>query len=108
MPESLSALLAIPAVGAAIAFLITVISKALDRRSQSWSRELNAKAALLEDRERVVQQVAHTVAGDPQIVALGLVASPVSPATAGEIPSASETTLISRTRVIIRSIAEIE
>lgn len=48
MPESLSALLAIPAVGAAIAFLITVISKALDRRSQSRSHELNAKAALID------------------------------------------------------------
>lgn len=48
MPEWLTALLAIPAVGAAIAALIGVVSKALDRRSQSWARELNAKAALLD------------------------------------------------------------
>ena len=48
MTEWLTALLASPLVIAAIAGIITVVSKSLDRRSQSWARELNAKAALLD------------------------------------------------------------
>ena len=48
MPEWLTSLLAIPAVGAAIAGCVTVVSKSLDQRSQSWARELNAKAALID------------------------------------------------------------
>lgn len=48
MPDWLSALLASPLVIAAIAGCVTVVSKSLDRRSQSWARELNAKAALLD------------------------------------------------------------
>lgn len=48
MPDWLSALLASPLVIAAIAGLITVVSKSLDRRSQAWTGELNAKAALLD------------------------------------------------------------
>ncbi len=48
MSEALTSLLAIPAVGAAIAGLIAVASKALERRSRSWTATLNAKAALLD------------------------------------------------------------
>ena len=48
MPEWLTALLASPLVIAAVAGVITVVSKSLDRRSQSWARELNAKAAVLD------------------------------------------------------------
>lgn len=48
MPDWLSALLASPLVIAAIAGCVTVVSKSLDRRSQSWARELNARAALLD------------------------------------------------------------
>lgn len=48
MPEALTSLLAIPAVGAAIAVLIGGISKALDRRSLSWVAKLNAEASLLD------------------------------------------------------------
>lgn len=48
MPDWLSALLASPLVIAAIAGIITVVSKSLDRRSQSWARELNARASLLD------------------------------------------------------------
>ena len=47
MPDWLTSLLAIPAVGAAIAVLIGVISKALERRSLSWVAKLNAEASLL-------------------------------------------------------------
>lgn len=48
MPEALTSLLAIPAVGAALAGLVVVLSKALERRSRSWTATLNAKAALLD------------------------------------------------------------
>lgn len=48
MSEALASLLTVPAVGVALAALIGVISKALERRSQSWAHELNAKAALLD------------------------------------------------------------
>ena len=48
MPDWLTSLLAIPAVGAAIAGFVVVFSKALERRSRSWAATLNAKAALLD------------------------------------------------------------
>lgn len=42
------------------------------------------------------------------LIAIGLVANPVAPVTVGEIPEASETSLITRSRVVIRALAEIE
>ena len=48
MSEALTSLLAIPAVGAAIAVLIGVVSKALERRSLVWVAKLNAEASLLD------------------------------------------------------------
>lgn len=48
MTEALANLLALPAFGLALAGLVVAISKALERRSQSWARELNAKAAVLD------------------------------------------------------------
>jgi hypothetical protein len=48
MPDWLTSLLAIPAVGAALAGFVAVVSKALERRSRSWTATLNAKAALLD------------------------------------------------------------
>jgi chromosome segregation ATPase len=48
MSEALTSLLAIPAVGAALAVLIGGISKALERRSRSWVAKLNAEAAVLD------------------------------------------------------------
>ena len=48
MPDWLTSLLAIPAVGAAIAVLIGVVSKAFERRSLSWVAKLNAEASLLD------------------------------------------------------------
>lgn len=70
-------------------------------RAQAFARRI------VEERERVVQQVAQAVAGEPAIVALDLASNPVLPATVGEIAAASEALLITRTRVIVRALAGI-
>lgn len=70
-------------------------------RAQAFARRI------VEERERVVQQVAQAVAGEPAIVALDLASNPVLPATVGEIASASEALLIARVRVIVRALAGI-
>ena len=70
-------------------------------KAQAFARRI------VEERERVVQQVAQAVAGEPAIIALDLASNPVLPATVGEIASASEALLITRLRVIVRALAGI-
>lgn len=71
-------------------------------RARAFGRQLVAQ------REQVVTQVVGALAGQPAILAIGLIPSPVAPVTSGEIVFASEGVLINNARIIIRSLAEIE
>ncbi len=71
-------------------------------KARAFGRELDLR------REQVVSRVAGALAGQPALIAIDLIAAPVSPATAGEIPFASEGVLINNARIVIRSLAEIE
>lgn len=71
-------------------------------RARAFGRQLAAQ------REQVVTQVVGALAGQPGILAIGLNVSPTPPMTTGEVPFASEGTLINNARIVIRSLAEIE
>ena len=71
-------------------------------RARAFGRQLVAQ------REQVVTQVVGALAGQPAILAIGLISSPVAPVTSGEIVFASEGVLINNARIVIRALAEIE
>lgn len=77
-------------------------------RAQNAGRARAFGRQLVAQREQIVTQVAGALAGQPGLLAINLNVSPTPPMTTGEIPFASEGTLINNARIVIRSLAEIE
>lgn len=76
-------------------------------QSQNAGRARAFGRQLVTQREQVVTQVVGALAGQPDILAIKLNISPTPPMTTGEVPFASEGTLINNARIVIRSLAEI-